>query len=216
MHLRQLGFTVEAPLMRTEAARLIRELRRHPARALVSHDPATPPSVAPSPPAALTPPRAEFGPPPQTQNPFGEPKRFLPMKPTPKPERVTHPIGATELSESTKSIAHRLRQAAEEAKQKLAANPEGPNVRADAASTVNARLDFWMDACRDVKEMRLGSVHVMELYQNYGCRYLTPTPAQAQELLGALDGALPTWDREHPELFFQTLELNFPHLVRRS
>ena len=38
---------------------------------------------------------------------------------------------------------------------------------------------------------------------------------QVQEVLDALDSALPVWDREHPELFYQTLELNFPQLVKR-
>jgi hypothetical protein len=35
-------------------------------------------------------------------------------------------------------------------------------------------------------------------------------------VLDALDGAMPLWDKEHPELFYQTLEINFPELVRRG
>jgi hypothetical protein len=37
-----------------------------------------------------------------------------------------------------------------------------------------------------------------------------------QEILDALDSAMPAWEREHPALFYQTLELNFPHLLRRA
>jgi hypothetical protein len=36
-----------------------------------------------------------------------------------------------------------------------------------------------------------------------------------QHILDALDSAAPFWDKEHPELFYQTLQLNFPELVRR-
>jgi hypothetical protein len=36
-----------------------------------------------------------------------------------------------------------------------------------------------------------------------------------QVVLEALDAAMPLWDRDHPELFYQALELNFPQLVRR-
>lgn len=58
------------------------------------------------------------------------------------------------------------------------------------------------------------TLQVLELYQLYGCRFDTPTHSQVQEILEALDGASSHWDRDHPELFYQTLELNFPHLLR--
>lgn len=119
------------------------------------------------------------------------------------------------ISESTRMQAHRLRTACDSAKQALAAMPQAPNVRADAASAMAARQEFWLDTCREVKEMHVGSMQVFELYQKHGCRFFAPTREQAQEVLDALDGAVPLWDREHPGLFYQTLELNFPHLVRR-
>jgi hypothetical protein len=37
---------------------------------------------------------------------------------------------------------------------------------------------------------------------------------QVQHILDALDAALPNWEREHPDLFYKTLELNFPELLR--
>jgi hypothetical protein len=48
-----------------------------------------------------------------------------------------------------------------------------------------------------------------------GCRFFAPNYEQVQEVLDALDNAMPLWDHDNPELFYQTLELNFPHLARR-
>jgi hypothetical protein len=76
------------------------------------------------------------------------------------------------------------------------------------------RQGFWMDTCREVTQMRLASAQVLELYQQHGCRFSAPKPAEAQQILDALDSAMPCWDMDHPALFYQTLELNFPELVR--
>ncbi len=111
--------------------------------------------------------------------------------------------------------AYHLRTAAEKAAHALTVNPEGPNVRADSVATATGRREFWLDTCRDTKEMHIASVQVFELYRNYGCRFFSPNAQQVQVILDALDAASPLWDRDHPELFFQTLELNFPELVRR-
>jgi hypothetical protein len=62
--------------------------------------------------------------------------------------------------------------------------------------------------------MQSHSPDVMHLYQQFGCRFLAPTGAQAESILVALDTALPGWEKQHPELFYQALELNFPELVR--
>ena len=56
---------------------------------------------------------------------------------------------------------------------------------------------------------------VLELYQKHGCRFAVPSRQQVQDVLDALDAAMPVWEKEHPELFYQTLELNFPELLRR-
>lgn len=78
------------------------------------------------------------------------------------------------------------------------------------------RQQFWADTCREMREMRLGSQPIMDLYRKFGCRFCSPTLEQAQHVISALDSALPAWETSHPELFYQTLELNFPELVRRS
>jgi hypothetical protein len=49
-----------------------------------------------------------------------------------------------------------------------------------------------------------------------GCQYVEPTREQTQDIHDALDIALPAWEKEHPELFYQTLELNFPELRKHS
>jgi hypothetical protein len=78
------------------------------------------------------------------------------------------------------------------------------------------RREFWLDTCREVTEMHHASARVLELYRQYGCRFCVPTHSEVQEVLQALDTALANWEREHPELFYQTLELNFPLLVRHG
>ncbi len=187
MHLKNAGYQVSRQLTRTEAARLIREFKRNPARALELGVPVNAPSALP--------------------------QRAAPQTAAPPTQAA---LGDKDVSESTRLHAHKLRQAAETAQQALEANANGPNVRADATSTASARREFWLDTCREFKEMRIASVHVLELYQRFGCRFFAPNGQQAQEILAALDGAMPLWDRDHPELFYQALELNFPQLVRRA
>jgi hypothetical protein len=181
VHLKNAGCVVARPLTRTEAARLIREYRKNPARAL---------SMVTAQATALR----EASPPPN--------------QPTPAPAQ-------SDFSEGTRMHAYHLRVAAEKARQSMALNSDAPNVRADALSTSAGRREFWLDTCRDVREMRIASMHVFELYQRQGCRFFAPNPDQVQVVLEALDAAMPLWDRDHPELFYQALELNFPQLVRR-
>ena len=78
------------------------------------------------------------------------------------------------------------------------------------------RQDFWIEACGGSGQAVAGSAQVHELYQKHGCRFEAPSRKDVQFILDALDGALPTWDRDHPELFFQTLELNFPALLHQQ
>jgi hypothetical protein len=115
------------------------------------------------------------------------------------------------------SQAFHLRMIIENAKRAMAEADadEVEDLRAEMDGAVAARRDFWVDTCREIIRMRVGTPEVHELYKTLGCRFEAPTADQAQEVLDALDSAMPNWDQEHPELFFQTLELNFPELVRR-
>jgi hypothetical protein len=85
-----------------------------------------------------------------------------------------------------------------------------------AALEGTARVEFWVDTCRDVTTMKVASKEVIDLYREHGCRFCAPTLTQVQNVLEALDSAMPRWDKEHRELFYQTLELNYPELVRHS
>lgn len=76
------------------------------------------------------------------------------------------------------------------------------------------RYEFWADTCREIMEMHAGCRQVIDFYRKFGCRFCAPTQEQVEEVLRALDSAMPDWDQAHPELFYQTLELNFPELVR--
>jgi len=84
----------------------------------------------------------------------------------------------------------------------------------EAIAEETERLEFWLDTFRDVKEMQVASVKVYELRQKHGCHFLLPRREQVEDVLKALDTAIPAWDRDHPEFFYQTLELNFPELAR--
>lgn len=78
------------------------------------------------------------------------------------------------------------------------------------------RQDFWVDTCREITEMHHAAERVLRFYQKFGCRFAVPSRQQVQSVLDALDAALPQWERQHPELFYRTLELNFPELVRHA
>ena len=82
------------------------------------------------------------------------------------------------------------------------------------AAGLSQRQEFWIDTCREVREMRVRSPQVLTLYQQHGCRFLPPSSQHVEEVLAALDSAMAGWETHHPELFYQALELNFPELVR--
>jgi hypothetical protein len=75
------------------------------------------------------------------------------------------------------------------------------------------RQEFWLDTCRGVAHLHVACAQVQELYRKHGCRFNAPTLEQVRGILEALDRAMPQWESEHPELFYQTLELSFPELV---
>jgi hypothetical protein len=93
---------------------------------------------------------------------------------------------------------------------------EGKATPPNPTSVLIEREDFWADTCRDTTLMQHPSHEVVELYRKYGCRFCTPGRQQIQYVLGALDSAVAGWDKEHPELFYQTLELNYPELIRKG
>jgi hypothetical protein len=93
---------------------------------------------------------------------------------------------------------------------------EGKAVHTDAALGLIEREEFWADTCREVTQMQHQSPQAMNLYRKFGCRFCPPGRRQIQDILSALDAAVPGWEKEHPELFYQTLELNYPELVRRG
>ena len=92
---------------------------------------------------------------------------------------------------------------------------EGRTGQGEAALAVVEREEFWADTCREATQMQHASPVAMRLYRKHGCRFCPPGKQQIQYVLNALDAAVPGWEKEHPELFYQTLELNYPELVRR-
>jgi hypothetical protein len=122
--------------------------------------------------------------------------------------------GGTEILPKPQYDACHFRDAVEEAKRVAAESGIGSIEAAqrDLETALAARQQFWADTCREITRMRLASRHVHVLHQKYGCRFEAPSCKQVQHILDALDSAMPLWDRHHPELFYRTLELNFPEL----
>jgi hypothetical protein len=116
-----------------------------------------------------------------------------------------------------RGAAYHLRVTVESARETLANSQQGQftNCQLAVATAVAERLEFWLDTCRDAPKTQLGAEQVHEFYQKFGCRFEAPPPKDAQHILEALDAAAPLWDRDNPELFYQTLEINFPALLRR-
>jgi hypothetical protein len=112
--------------------------------------------------------------------------------------------------------AQRSRAAVEEARDAVARSRPDNLDQSQAALCValSQRQEFWIDTCCDPTHMHAPSGQVLELYRQCGCRFVAPTRDQSQVVLDALDAAAPHWDRDHPELFYETLELNFPELHR--
>jgi hypothetical protein len=79
----------------------------------------------------------------------------------------------------------------------------------DLQDAIQVRLDWWLSVF-NVGEC--GSQLGLDLWESYAKHFDPPTPEQAQAILSGLDEASPNWDKEHPRLFFETLELNHPEL----
>ena len=132
-------------------------------------------------------------------------------------ERPTAVLGNSP-ADTGKHEAFQLRVAVEQAKQRATEPQEyaTANAQLDLALALSQRQRFWVDTCRNPAQMQAVSGQVVDFYRKFGCRFDAPTNRAVQEILDALDSAMPHWDRDHPALFYQTLELNFPQLLRRS
>ena len=114
--------------------------------------------------------------------------------------------------------AYDLRLKVENARRSIAESGkwESEKRQGEFALAIAKRQEFWLDTCGALGKGVSGSQQAQELYQKNGCRFVGPTRKQVQHILEALDSAMSRWDQEHPELFYQTLELNFPELLRGS
>jgi hypothetical protein len=128
---------------------------------------------------------------------------------TPPPEVLVHQLPKqdayllrTEVDQALRAVSDARRETIHTAEQNL-------------AIAISKRQMFWIDTCRDPTRMQAACGQVLEFYRKYGCRFEAPSHKQVQEVLSALDTGIPAWDRDHPALFYQTLELNYPELVKR-
>jgi hypothetical protein len=118
--------------------------------------------------------------------------------------------------EIAKRQAHLLQHAVEEARRAVrdSTKDETEEFRRILAAATERRRDFWIDTCRDPPQMQDCSAQALDLFMRYGCRFVVPSGEQVQEILNCLDLLMPLWDCQQPEMFYQTLELNFPELDR--
>ncbi len=84
----------------------------------------------------------------------------------------------------------------------------------DYQQAARARQKFWRDTGLDPSPGFAPSKAATRLHSEHGRRFFAPSCEQVQYILEALDAALPDWDAQFPQLFYQTLELNFPDLLR--
>lgn len=192
LRLQGYGFVPTFPLTVTQAARLIRQYK-HP-------QPAAPTSARE--PAAKT----------QTlekERPSSQPPARVVAEPS-------APLPVGRISESTRIHAFQLRLTVEAAEGALAQNPDRPGGKADVHSAVSARQRFWLDTCRDGFDLQAACAQAIEFHDHYGLHFFPPTWDEVVEVLSALDGGMPGWDQDHPELFYETLRLNFPSLLRHK
>jgi hypothetical protein len=185
LRLQEYGFVPTCPLTVTQAARLIRQYSKRPARPVVTQ-PQPAPALAVQP-AAVRP---------------SATMAQLPLR----PER---------LSEIARAYAYQLQMLVHAAERALAESPDRPGARADVHSAVSARQKFWLDTCRG-GESPTASAHALEFHQHFGAHFFAPSWEEVQEVLEALDSAMPGWDKDHPELFYETLKLNFPSRLRQK
>jgi hypothetical protein len=121
------------------------------------------------------------------------------------------------VSQLPKQDAYLLRAAIDQALRVLAGAEQETRLAAEQelAIAVSKRQLFWIDTCKDPTLMQGACGQVLEFYRKFGCAFEAPSHRQVEEILSALDSAIPLWDRHHPELFYRTLELNHPELIKR-
>ncbi len=192
LRLQEYGFVPTCQLTVTQAARLIRQYKHpHPARAAPVEQTNPQALVAKEPAPVLT---------------RTAPARAERAVSTPTPM----------VSDRAKIYAYQLRLAVEAAERALSENPDRPGGRADVHSAIAARQRFWLDTCRDGFDLEAACPQAIEFHDHIGLRYFPPSWDEVAEVLAALDCGLPGWDKEHPELFYETLKLNYPSLLRHK
>jgi hypothetical protein len=130
---------------------------------------------------------------------------------------INEPAIPVPVRQSPKEDAYALRATVEQAAKaiSMARREDLHQAEQNLALAVSKREMFWVDTCRDPTRMQAACGAVLDFYRKYGCSLQAPSHKQVKEVLSALDSALPFWDREHPELFYKTLEINYPELVKR-
>ncbi len=112
--------------------------------------------------------------------------------------------------------AYRLRLRVEDVRRSIAGAPGQPTqiLQQTLEQAVVERQQFWADTCSGTDKLHPVPPQAVALHHVYGKSFAVPTGQQVQAILDSLDEAMGSWDKDHPELFYQTLELNFPDTLR--
>jgi hypothetical protein len=124
-----------------------------------------------------------------------------------------------EFNEREQNLAFHLHSEFDEAKQSMdtAESDEIDDAKMYLEDARNERMWFWQDTFRSPDQMEGAGTNEQQikLYFVQGYRFEMPAEEVIQSLLVALDANSPTWDKDTPEYFFQTVEHNFPELLRK-
>jgi hypothetical protein len=133
------------------------------------------------------------------------------------PDTLALVLESIPAAKPVQETADQLRISVETAREALAAPGAGAKdkLHHELAMAIAKRQEFWLDTCRDTRKTFIAAGQAHEFYQKHGCRFVVPLAKHVQHILDALDSAAPFWDKMHPDLFYQTLQLNYPELLRR-
>lgn len=119
-----------------------------------------------------------------------------------------------QMEEDEKNAAYVLHQIFDSAKEELehAIHGEKTDALEEYKDALKNRIEFWKDTCRQA-DCTCEWEQAMNLNEKYGYRFKVPSTKQITPILEALDAKAPTWDKDYPYIFFETLEINFPELL---
>ena len=111
--------------------------------------------------------------------------------PVASPQPVVHQLPSQDAFLLRKAVEQAAKEASEVRRENFQAAQQ------ELAIAISKRQLFWIDTCRDPTRMQAACGQVLDLYRKFGCRFEAPTHKQVQEVLSALDSAMPSGEPAH-------------------